>query len=657
MSLPRLTWPLVVLALTSFVWVATPAGQRGGGFNTFRDNTGEPSVGTATISGSVLVDGSGTPVRRARVTLTGTEIRGGRSVVTDEMGRFSFAALPAGRFTMTASKPGFVNASYGAKRAGRPGTPIQVAEGQQLERMVINLPRGGVITGRVVDEHGDPAAGTPVRAFRYVMQTGERVLESAGQDETDDRGVYRIYELQPGEYVVNAVPRNMNAGDLRQALSVELSSLMAEAETVGGGRGGNLPALAGLAAGRGATLLGRVTELQNQIATVEQEQSVGYAPIYYPGTSSASAAVAVPVEAGEERMGVDFRLQLVATARVSGSVVGGNILPQGTQVALVPNDWSNGVRGPGMNMTRVDASGEFSFRDVTPGDYVVQARATVRESSDGTLTAGGRGGRGRGGGGDVVEVLWASTPLAVMGQDVSDVLLNLSPGMKISGRVVFDGSGTPPEDLTDIRVAVSARGTQAFDIGGIPPAEVDPNGRFTVTGVSPGRYGLSASMGGRGGGNQGFRTLNALAAGDTAWRLASATVNGVDTLDFPIDIGPFQEVSDAVLTFSDRTQQLTGTIQDTSGRPTSDYTIIVFPSDSRYWLPQARRIGSTRPDTDGRFTFRDIPPGDYQLTAVTDAEPGEWYDPSFLDQLRQVSIPFSLSEGETHTQNIRVAGG
>jgi len=653
MSLSRLTWPLVVLALTAFVWVATPEGQRGGGFNTFRDNTGEPSVGTAVISGSVVVAGSGTPVRRARVTLTGTEIRGGRSSVTDEMGQFSFAALPAGRFTMTASKPGFVNTSYGAKRAGRPGTPIQVAEGQQLERMEINLPRGGVITGRVIDEHGDPAAGMPVRAFRDVMQTGERVLQSAGQDETDDRGVYRIYELQPGEYVVNAVPRNMNAGDVRQALSAELSNLMAEAESVGGGRGGNLSALAGLAVGRGATLLGRVTELQSQIAAVEQEQSVGYAPIYYPGTSSAAAAVAVPVEAGEERIGVDFRLQLVPTARVSGAVVGGNILPQGTQVALVPSDWGNGVRGPGMNMTRVDAAGEFSFRDVTPGDYVVQARATVRESSDGTLTTGGRG---RGRGGDVVEVLWASTPLAVMGQDVSDVLLNLSPGMKISGRVVFDGSGTPPEDLTDIRVSVSARGTQAFDIGGIPPAEVGPNGRFTVTGVSPGRYGLSASMGG-GRGNQGFRTLNALASGDTAWRLASATVNGVDTLDFPIDIGPFQEVSDAVLTFSDRTQQLTGTIQDTSGRPTSDYTIIVFPSDSRYWLPQARRIGSTRPDTDGRFTFRDIPPGEYRLTAVTDAEPGEWYDPSFLDQLRQVSIPFSLSEGETRTQNIQVAGG
>lgn len=96
-------------------------------------------------------------------------------------------------------------------------------------------------------------------------------------------------------------------------------------------------------------------------------------------------------------------------------------------------------------------------------------------------------------------------------------------------------------------------------------------------------------------------------------------------------------------------------IQDVTGRPTADVTIIVFPADRRYWLPQARRIASSRPGTDGRFVFRGLPAGEYRLTAVTDVEPGEWYDPAFLAQLLQVSIPVSLAEGAATVQDIKVA--
>src|SRR5690606_9380240 len=89
-------------------------------------------------------------------------------------------------------------------------------------------------TGIVVDEHGEPAAGTQIRALRYVMQTGERRLQMAGQDQTDDRGMYRIFQLQPGDYMINAVPRNMAVGDIRQAISSEIASLTQLIQTTGG---------------------------------------------------------------------------------------------------------------------------------------------------------------------------------------------------------------------------------------------------------------------------------------------------------------------------------------------------------------------------------------------------------------------------------------
>ena len=72
-------------------------------------------------------------------------------------------------------------------------------------------------------------------------------------------------------------------------------------------------------------------------------------------------------------------------------------------------------------------------------------------------------------------------------------------------------------------------------------------------------------------------------------------------------------------------------------------------------LPQSRRIQSVRPGTDGRFVFRGIPAGEYRLTAVTDVEPGEWYDPTFLEQLMNASITVSVREGERKVQDIKVA--
>jgi hypothetical protein len=139
--------------------------------------------------------------------------------------------------------------------------------------------------------------------------------------------------------------------------------------------------------------------------------------------------------------------------------------------------------------------------------------------------------------------------------------------------------------------------------------------------------------------------------------LKSASFGGRDILDFPLVIEPNQEISGVTLTFVDRTQEISGTIQDTMGKPTADFTIILFAADKSFWVPQARRIQSARPGTDGKFTFRNLPAGDYRLTAVTDVEPGEWYDPDFLGQLTNASIPVTVRDGEKKVQDIKVAGG
>jgi len=223
---------------------------------------------------------------------------------------------------------------------------------------------------------------------------------------------------------------------------------------------------------------------------------------------------------------------------------------------------------------------------------------------------------------------------------------------------VFDGTRLlPPADLTRVRVTLTSVGTQDGEFGGVPPATVDASGRFTITGVPPGRYSLRGSAP-AGTGGPGVGQGGALAAGGAgSWQLQSSLAGGRETLDFPLEIGPNMNVGDAVITFADRTTELSGLLQDAQGVATSDYSIVIFPTDPRYWVPQARRIQSVRPGTDGRYTVRNLPPGDYGLAAVTDVEPGEWFDPAFLRELLAASMRITLNDGDRKTQDIRLAGG
>ena len=498
----------------------------------------------------------------------------------------------------------------------------------------------------------------------------------------------RIWGLQPGDHIVSAVPRNVNVGDIRQTVTAELQAVMQQLQGMrgggagggggggragggGGGRAGQGGGVEALLGGRGQQMLDRAQQLQQQLAQPELEQPVAYAPVYYPGTTMANGATSVTLGISEERAGVDFQLQLVQTAKVEGTVTStAGPLPPNVQISLqhaqtgMPN-----IPGVGMDSARVGPDGKFTFTGVTPGWYMVMARAMIREvDPNAAATTPGRG-AGRGGpggpqgrGGQITQVLWASAEVNVTGQTLPPVVLALQPGMTITGRVSFESSSLqPPTDLTRVRVSLSPRGQQSLDVGGMPPAQVDATGKFTIAGVAPGRYALqaNAAAGNPGGGQQaGGRGGAAAAGGPTGqWTLKSAIAQGQDALDFPIEVRPNEDVNGALLTFTDRAQELSGTLQDATGRPTADFTIIVFPVDNRYWIPLSRRIQSARPDTTGKFTMRNLPPGDYRLTAVTDVETGEWYDPAFLQQLLSASIPITLATGEKKVQDLKVAGG
>ena len=112
-----------------------------------RDAAKPAPVGTAMLAGTIVVDDAeARPLRRVRVGIMTSDRQTSRTAITDDAGRFSFTALPAGRM-LNASRQGHVNASYGARRPNRPGTALVLAEGQRITGLNLRMARGGVISG------------------------------------------------------------------------------------------------------------------------------------------------------------------------------------------------------------------------------------------------------------------------------------------------------------------------------------------------------------------------------------------------------------------------------------------------------------------------------------------------------------------------------
>ena len=634
------SWAVSSALVLSALSTAVVGGQQ----RIMRDQRSQMTTGSSVIAGVVVADGrDGFPIRRVGVTVSRVEGGGSVSTYTDDTGRFAFPSLAAGRYTLSASKPGYLRAAYGARRHDRPGTPITLAEGQQMADLRLALTRGGVITGRVSDEHGMPAAGVSVRVMEILTVLGERQLRPARTyggllgESTDDRGAFRLYGLPPGDYAVVASPRVNQRGEIRAMTESEIrEALLAVRQPRGAGRGSP----------------------DSQRAD-EEAVMVGFAPVYYPGTSTAADAATIRLGPGEERTAVDFTLPLVQTASIEGGVIAPpGVSPGSVQLLLVATGQAGmaGLAGSGLlNRATPNADSAFSFDAIPPGRYTLTARAVMGQ--------GGRASRGRNvmafqsarGGppmildesGDGSPVYWATTDLTVDGQDISGIMLALQPGMTLSGQIVFEGDASPPDDLSTVRVSLQPAPTGGTTVSmGLPSTEVDAQGSFSISNVTPGRYRVAGSAPGS---SSGFRFQ--------PWTLKSAVFGGVDVLDFPLDIGPSDNIANAQLTFTDKTQEVTGSLQDASGRPAPDYTIVVFAADPGYWAPQGRRIRTTRPGTDGSFRIEGLPAGEYRIAAVTDIGPEESGDPAFLEQLAAASYQFTLVEGETWVQDLRITGG
>lgn len=251
---------------------ATPVRDTGG-----RPPT--PSPGTSVLTGTVSSI-TGQPIAGARINVNGEGAT--RTTMTDARGRFSIGELRMGRYYLNVAKPGYITIAYGQRRVNSQGTAIPLGEGETRD-LTMQLPRGSVLTGMVLDERGEPAVNASVRAMRMMSTGGERRPQPVGGDSTDDRGIFRIHSLQPGDYAVCAVQRNGAPQNDAQRVQSEIDMLRRSLE--------NAPN----AAAR-QQMTSRLADLERQLPA-QAEPTTGYGTVCFPG-SSPNAATTIPLAAG-----------------------------------------------------------------------------------------------------------------------------------------------------------------------------------------------------------------------------------------------------------------------------------------------------------------------------------------------------------------------
>ncbi|HBY59907.1 MAG TPA: hypothetical protein DEH78_08790, partial [Solibacterales bacterium] len=296
---------ITLLALTSF---ETAVAQN--------RSTDSPENGQIAIrlSGQVVDTSTGNPVPRAETVCKGEDDTSTPPVttLTDGEGRFECKGLRPGRYRISARRDGYLRSEYGSKGQGRPGLPITLTPDRKDERITIRLIRLAAVNGRVFGEDGDPIKDVTIQALRDRFQRGRKVLLPTAYARSNDRGEFRISDLEPGRYVVVA---------------------------------------------------DRMNYLRPRPAHGDTSET-GYVTTYFPNGSEPSQAQVLLLEPGADLPGVDFSLKKTRVFSVRGRIArpAGSEPLRGNLVLAMPNTLMRAS-------TPIREDGTFELHGLPPGSF------------------------------------------------------------------------------------------------------------------------------------------------------------------------------------------------------------------------------------------------------------------------------------------------
>lgn len=619
----------------------------------------------ALVAGRVVDAVSGRPIAGVVVTPAGsavvtgpTEIAPAR-VLTNANGNFVLRGLAKGSLVLTATRGGYVNATYGQRRPGGSTQPILLDTNERVTDLELRMWKFAAIGGTILDEAGDPVVGTRVQALEKTFVAGRRRFAPAGVAETDDRGVYRIAGLTPGEYLVTVpsvqttVPTDVmesffTGSPITDVKRVELSR---ELNVIGSAIA---PAGSQFAMKAGSQTFSLAPGTLTP--TVSATGTLVYPTAYYPAATTPNQASLIVVRSGEERSGIDLQIRPVRGVRVSGTLMGPEGPAATTGILLGPAGSDDALQPLEVATTITDWNGAFTFPAVPAGQYLLRVvrvpRAPVNLDETSRISAGPSG---------TVTIsstpaappagpppipadatLVAQMPLGVGDRDIADLIVPLAAGPRVSGRLEFDGTIERPSGsaMTGLRILLDpADGSRPADFMlATQTGRPDESGEFKTYGVPPGRYVLRVST---------------LPAG---WFVKSAAFQNRDITETPLELDS-KDITGVVLTLTDRPASLSGTVRGTNG-PDPTAVVLVYPVDSAAWSSSgalARRMRTARASKAGIYSVQALPAGEYNVIAVQEDQVGDWQDPVLLRALAPLARTVRLVEGEQKTQNLTAA--
>ena len=279
------------------------------------------------VSGTVLNAATNEPLKKAKVWLYPSQSNlAPYTTISDESGRFILDDLDPGQYTLRAERAGFVT-----PRLTTPPMMVTLAAGHKISDLTITLTPQGVITGQVLDEDGEPVPNAAVQCLRVAYPDGKRRVTPLSANVANDIGEYRLPNLPPGKYYVNASGRSL------------------------------------------AIYPGRTHERVRGAAQTQKKADEIFAQTFYPNAMRLESAATIDIRPGTVARGVDVRLVRVRAVIIRGRIVN---LQGGTSanasVQLLPN-----LQIPAMSYSNrsgdIEPDGSFEMPAVVPGSYTLIA--------------------------------------------------------------------------------------------------------------------------------------------------------------------------------------------------------------------------------------------------------------------------------------------
>ncbi len=339
----------------------------------------------------------------------------------------------------------------------------------------------------------------------------------------------------------------------------------------------------------------------------------GHGVTYYPGTVNAEEAQQVTVGVAEEAH-ASFPMVTGRMTKISGMVRSSTGQPVTNVMMTIRSRSGNGFgmrSGPG-----IGSDGSFSIGNVPPGEHWLEVMPRAGAS----------------------DAEGASIPVTADGSDISGLVITTSPGATISGRVIFEGTSTPKP----ARIVLSPGdpfGAASFRMLDNNSGTIDQNGQFEIKGAF-GRVLFAPGVAGFG-------------PPPVGWSIKSATFNGANIAETPLDLSNVGSVTGVEIVLTDKQTTLSGTVRSALG-PVTDYTVAIFPETPRTSALSFRYVRIARPDQQGRFETKGLPPGDYFAVAVESLEQGGQWDPAFRKQVEPSGKRFRLMEGQSSTIELQL---